>query len=260
MVILKTSLHLNSKTNLQSMTICFDFGNTRLKAAVFADRQLLKVIVLEQDPLEAVKQLVAEYHPENAILSSVIDHDPAIEEYLKTQTHFHKLDHLSKFPVTTPVGKPSSIGADRLALVVAAVDLFPDKNNLVIGLGSAITYNFVNKYHAFMGGGISPGMEMRFKALNAFTAKLPLVQAHWNFPLVGYDTKTNILSGVIIGMAKEIDGTIEAYEEKYENINVLMSGGDAIHFKPYLKKKIFADPDLLFKGLFAISEYNLGKH
>ncbi|HEX4849608.1 MAG TPA: type III pantothenate kinase, partial [Puia sp.] len=149
-----------------------------------------------------------------------------------------------------------SIGADRLALSVAAVDLFPGKNNLVIGLGSAITYNFINKYNEFMGGGISPGMEMRFKSLQTFTAKLPLVKADWNFPVVGYDTRTNILSGVILGMAKEIDGMIDAYEERYENFNVLLSGGDTMYFTHFLKKKIFADPDLIFKGLLAISQFN----
>jgi type III pantothenate kinase len=97
---------------------------------------------------------------------------------------------------------------------------------------------------------------MRFKSLQAFTAKLPLVKADWNFPLAGYDTRTNILSGVILGMAKEVDGIIEAYEEKYDNFNVLLSGGDAVYFSRHLKKKIFADPYLIYKGLYAISEYN----
>jgi type III pantothenate kinase len=179
-----------------------------------------------------------------------------MEELLRSATHFHRLGHLSRLPVTTPVGKPETIGADRLALVVAAVTLFPGKNNLVIGLGSAITYNYVNKYAEFIGGGISPGMEMRFKSLNVFTAKLPLVKADWNFPLAGYDTRTNILSGVILGMAKEIDGMIEAYEEKYDNFNVLLSGGDSAYFSRHLKKKIFADPYLIYKGLYAISEIN----
>ncbi|MHA4811938.1 type III pantothenate kinase, partial [Flavitalea flava] len=165
-------------------------------------------------------------------------------------------DHLSKIPFTTPVGKPETIGADRLALVTAAVDLFPGRNNLVVGLGTAITYNFVNKYSEFIGGGISPGMEMRFKSLQTFTAKLPLVKADWNFPLAGYDTRTNILSGVILGIAKEIDGIIEAYEEKYANFNVLLSGGDTSYFTRLLKKKIFADPYLIYKGLYAISQFN----
>jgi type III pantothenate kinase len=237
-------------------TLCFDFGNTRMKCAVFSGNEFYKEHVLENDRDETIRDLLRQYHPEKSILSSVILHNPGIEEILKAETHFHKLDHHSKLPVTTPVGKPDTIGADRLALVVAAVQLFPDKNNLVIGMGSAITYNFVNKYHAFIGGSISPGMEMRFKSLHAFTAKLPLVQPDWNFPLAGYDTRTNILSGVILGAAKEIEGVIEAYEEKYDNFNVLLSGGDASYFTRHLKKKIFADPYLIYKGLYAISECN----
>ena len=237
-------------------TLCFDFGNTRKKCAVFVDGNFTKELVLEDDGQETIGQLIAAWRPDRSILSSVIEHDPEMEELLKKSTHFHRLGHLSRLPVTTPVGKPETIGADRLALVAAAVTLFPGKNNLVVGLGSAVTYNYVNKYAEFIGGGISPGMEMRFKSLNAFTAKLPLVKADWNFPLAGYDTRTNILSGVILGMAKEIDGIIEAYEEKYDNFNVLLSGGDAAYFSRHLKKKIFADTFLIYKGLYAISEIN----
>jgi type III pantothenate kinase len=237
-------------------TLCFDFGNTRMKCAVFSDGAFLAEQVLENDSEETIRALLEQYHPDRSILSSVIHHNPGMETLLAATTAFHKLDHHSKVPVTTPVGKPETIGADRLALVVAAVTLFPGKNNLVIGLGSAVTYNYVNKYKEFIGGGISPGMEMRFKSLQAFTAQLPLVKADWNFPLAGYDTRTNILSGVILGMAKEVEGMIEAYEEKYDNFNVLLSGGDAGYFTRHLKKKIFADPHLIYKGLYAISEFN----
>jgi type III pantothenate kinase len=237
-------------------TLCFDFGNTRMKCAVFLDGEFIRERVLADDKEETIRALIDEFHPDSSILSSVIDHNPKLEELLRRETKFHKLDHQSRVPVTTPVGKPETIGADRLALVVAAVTLFPGMNNLVIGLGSAVTYNYVNKYREFIGGGISPGMEMRFRSLQAFTAKLPLVKADWNFPLAGYDTRTNILSGVILGMAKEVDGIIEAYEEKYDNFNVLLSGGDSVYFTRHLKKKIFADPYLIYKGLYAISAFN----
>lgn len=237
-------------------TLCFDFGNTRLKCAIFNNRDLQEVLILENDSDETFKHLIGKYKPAKSILSSVINHNPGLEHLLGTATRFHKLNHLSKLPITTPVGKPSDIGADRLALMSAAVDLFPDHNNLIIGLGSAITYNFVNKYREFLGGGISPGMEMRFKSLNIFTAKLPLVEKDWNLPLIGYDTRTNILSGVILGMAKEIDGMIDAYADRYGNFNVVLTGGDAPYFVYHLKNRIFADPDLIFKGLYAISEHN----
>lgn len=241
---------------MSQTTLCFDFGNTRLKCAVFEADQLKEVLVLENDQDETILNLVNTYKPTRSILSSVVNHNENMELILAQHTHFHKLSHLTKLPVTTPVGKPQDIGADRLAAVSAAVSLFPGKNNLVIVLGTAITYNFVNKYHEFVGGNISPGMELRFKSLQLFTAKLPLVKKDWNFPLFGYDTRTNILSGVILGMAKEIDGIIEAYGEKYGNFNVVLTGGDAPYFVYHLKKKIFADPDLIHKGLFFICEYN----
>jgi type III pantothenate kinase len=99
-------------------------------------------------------------------------------------------------------------------------------------------------------------MELRFKSLNDYTAKLPLVKKDWNFPLVGYDTRTNILSGVILGMAKEIDGMVDAYQERYGNFNVVLTGGDSAYFAGHLKNRIFADPEFLYKGLYALSETN----
>ncbi len=238
------------------ITLCFDFGNTRLKYAVFDNNVLQRVEVLSGNEPAAMEAVLDQYQPGRSILSSVINHNPAVETLLAKRTAFHKLSHLTQLPFTTPVGKPETIGADRLALSAAAVQLFPGKNNLVIALGTCITYNFINKFHAFIGGGISPGMDMRFKSLNTFTALLPVIKEDWNFPLIGYDTRTNILSGVIIGMAKEIDGFIDAYSERYGNFNVLLTGGNCSYFEPHLKNRIFADPDLLFKGLYALSECN----
>lgn len=237
-------------------TLCFDFGNTRLKCAVFVNGQIQQLLVLEDDTLETVSQLVEQYQPSKSILSSVVNHNAAIEELLASNTKFHKLNHTSKLPITTPVGKPETIGADRLALCAAAVHLFPNSHNLTIGLGSCITYNFTNNQHQFLGGSISPGMHMRFRAMHEQTALLPLVKADHNFPLVGYDTKTNLQSGVILGMAKEIDGIIEAYQEKYDHLNVQLTGGDMEFFIPHLKSKIFASADLLYTGLYAICEAN----
>jgi type III pantothenate kinase len=239
-----------------SVTLCFDFGNTRKKAAVFHDAEIKEGITLPDDAIETIQSLIKKYQPGKSILSSVIEHNPAIEELLALNTKFHKLSHLTKVLFTTPVGRPETIGADRLALSAAAIHYYPDKNNFVIGLGTCVTYNFINKYHEFVGGAISPGLEMRLKALNYYTAKLPLVEANSNVPLIGYDTDTNILSGAVLGMAKEIDGFIHSYRERYSNFNVLLTGGDIVYLASHLKSKIFADPDLIFKGLYAISEIN----
>jgi len=237
-------------------TLCFDFGNTRLKIAFFQNAKLAEVLVIENDEITTIGSVLEKFDAQKTILSSVINHNPEIETLLAQKTKFHKLNHLSKLPFTTPVGKPETIGADRLALSAAAVYFFPKQHNLIIGMGSCITYNFINADHEFLGGGISPGMEMRMRSLNQFTAKLPIVKPDGNAPLVGYDTVTNILSGVVLGMAKEIDGFIDVYKEKYGNFNVHLTGGDLVYLAPHLKNQIFADPELIFKGLYAISEVN----
>ncbi len=237
-------------------TLCIDFGNTRLKAAVFHDHSFMEEINIESDSIETISSLLEKYNPVKTILSSVINHNPEIEILLASKTLFHKLSNQSKLNFNIAVSKPDSIGPDRLALIAAACHIYPNKNNLIIGLGSCITYNFVNQQHLFIGGAISPGMDLRFKSMHDYTAKLPLVQSDPNFPFIGYDTKTNLQSGVIFGIASEIDGFIEKYNNKYGNFNVVLTGGDAPYFASQLKNKIFADVYFLFKGLYALSELN----
>lgn len=238
------------------ITICLDFGNTRKKCAVFSDDILIEVIVLENNLEDEIQIILDKHKPSFSILSSVINHSLNVEEILLKKTNFHKLNYQSKLPISTPVGKPETIGADRLAMSCATVNLFSYQHNLVIGLGSCITYNFINKFNEFIGGSISPGMQMRFKAMNDYTNLLPIIKAEHQFPLIGFDTKTNLLSGVLYGLAKEIDGIINLYKEKYNNLNVIITGGDADFFSKHIINKINYEPELIFKGLLSISLLN----
>lgn len=238
-------------------TLCFDFGNSRQKVALFEGEQLLEARMLEDTRVETVDRLLQDWKPNRSILSSVIDHDPALVELLNASTSFHQLNHTTRVNFTTPVGKPESIGADRLALCAAAVHFYPQRNNLIIALGTCITYNFINRDHAFLGGGISAGLSMRLKAMHHQTALLPLIGPKADVPLIGYDTETNMLSGTVLGMALEIDGFLMAYRERYGNFNAVLTGGDLPYLVPHLKSEIFADPDFLFKGLYAIAAHNI---
>ncbi|MFV0604914.1 MAG: type III pantothenate kinase [Niabella sp.] len=239
-----------------AVTICFDFGNTRKKAAVFNNNEIIKTLVLQDDATTTIESLLDNYKPDKSILSSVIEHNADIERILHKRSKFHLLNHTSKLPFTTPVGKPETIGADRLAIAAGGVQFYPGKNLLLIGLGTCVTTNFVNKYRELVGGSISPGLEMRLKSLQYYTAKLPFVTPKTDVPLIAYDTDTNILSGVILGMAYELDGFIAEYNVKFDNFNVVLTGGDIIHLASHMKSRIFADPELIFKGLYAISEVN----
>ena len=195
-------------------TLCIDFGNTRLKAAYFTGDIFREEVNIENDSVETISSLTEKYNPVKTILSSVINHNPEIEILLASKTRFYKLSNQGKLNFNIAMSKPDSIGADRLALIAAACHIYPNKNNLIIGLGSCITYNFVNQQHQFLGGAISPGMDMRFRSMHEYTAQLPLVESDWNFPFIGYDTKTNLQSGVITGITNEIEGFVEKYNEK----------------------------------------------
>ena len=241
---------------MDNTTICFDFGNTRLKYGVFTHGELIYQGILESGTAPAVESVLQKFQPTRTLLASVVNHDAEIERLMKNHSQFLLVGTAIKVPFNVPVAKPETIGADRLAIASYATTWFPHQNNLVIALGSCITYNFINKYHTFLGGSISPGMEMRFKSMHQYTAKLPLVKPDWNYPLIGYDTRTNMLSGVMDGMAAEMNGIIENYEKKLAKFNVLLTGGDSGDFARLIKYKIFADPALILKGLYAISEYN----
>ena len=243
-----------------SLNLCIDWGNTNIKAALFADDKLQKQVQFSAETaLERLTDLLESHKPEKAILCTVVDHSAELAQVLKAAIpHTLILTGHTNVPINNAYLSADTLGPDRLALVNAAHFAYPDKNNLVISLGTCITYNLVQKTKTFRGGAISPGLQMRLKAMNTFTSKLPQITTLEDEPLLlGYDTDTCLQSGVVNGMAAEIDGMIRAYEERYPDFNAILTGGDAPYFVAKLKSKIFADPDLLLKGLNLILNHNV---
>jgi type III pantothenate kinase len=148
---------------------------------------------------------------------------------------------------------------DRLASAIGANHRFPKRNILVIDAGTAITVDFISSEEKYLGGNIIPGMAMRFKGLHEYTNRLPLVKAKNEFPLLGNSTETAILAGVINGIIFELEGYIRLLENKYPELIVMMTGGDADFFAKHLKNNIFVDLNLIFAGLNRIIEYNEDK-
>lgn len=237
---------------------CLDLGNSRLKCGIMQEGELQQELFFaETAVLEQVRTALDRYRPMAAILSSVIDHPPALETLLAERTAFIKLTYNTPLPVTLAYEKPETLGVDRMALAAGARSLFPGRHSLIIGTGSAITYNFLHKSGQFLGGGISPGIAMRFNALHTFTDKLPLVAPSTQYAFVGYNTRQSILSGVQEGALAEVEGMIAAYSRRYRNFNVLLTGGNLDFFASRLKSKIFASPYLMYKGLNSIVELNV---
>lgn len=242
----------------EHMNLCLDFGNTVCKAAIFEKDQLVdRFSFPAQQALQAVEDIIATYAPTKAILSSVIHHDTAINTLLTDKcSYFHVLNEHSALPIVNAYASPGTLGMDRVALAVAAQQQYPNRNCLVISIGTAITYNFVTHNKFFRGGAISPGLRLRFESLNTQTDKLPLIEEIGYVQLLGYDTESSIKSGVINGIAGELNYFIEEYEQTYENLAVIITGGNLSFFENKIKKQIFADPKFLFKGLNLILNYN----
>jgi len=242
------------------MDLIIDIGNSRIKVASF-DNGIIqsKNYCSDNELLGLLDNLFSsEKNVEKVLVSSVKEFDLELDNYLNSQCKksYYLSNHLS-IPIEIAYKSPQSLGADRIALAVGASKLHPNQNVLVIDAGTCVTYDFVSAEGLYLGGGISPGLHMRFKALNEFTGRLPLVDVKENADLIGVDTESSIRSGVVNGMLKELDGIIEAYQKRYPSLKVLLTGGDCNFFDKKLKNSIFADADLLLKGMHYILEHHV---
>lgn len=237
------------------MNLAIDIGNTHTKFGLFTQNQPGEVHSGE----EALAAVLQQHKVSHAILSKTGKNE-AVEQLL--QQHNVPTLILSqqlKLPVSLQYKTPQTLGADRIAGSVAAYYLYPGQNVLKIDFGTCITYDLVTASGEYMGGAISPGMMMRFKALNNYTAKLPLIDPKQfeTYPLTGTDTATSILSGVVNGIKHEVEGIIKEYDERLGNLQVVATGGDSALFVTLLKCEIFAHPYLVLEGLNRILNYNL---
>ncbi len=240
------------------MHIIIDAGNTRIKVAQFQNQSCLQVDQFEeQSAFENFLKNFSEDHP--CISSNVGPWDLSV-----AKSHFklyYELSPALALPMPILYNSPETLGNDRRALAVAAYHSFPKQHCLVLDLGTALTADFVDRDGNYHGGAISPGLKMRFKALNRFTASLPLIDwSGLNFPhLIGDSTENSILSGVVRGYAAEISAWIGQYEEQFGVINTVITGGDASLLLRWLKNDIFAPSNFLLNGLDYILEYHLNQ-
>ena len=244
-----------------SVNLCIDWGNTTVKAAIFQDKRLTEIEHFsDADAVSRVAAMIATHNPSKGILCSVVEDkataglEKLCAEKLKS---YIKLDSNTRLPIMNAYTNPESLGADRLALAVGAWAVYPEMNTLVVNMGTCVTYNFTQKNRTFRGGAISPGLHMRLRAMEEFTDKLPYVRVDGELLLIGYDTATCMRSGAVYGTAKEVDGFVNEYASQYPDFNAILTGGDAAFFADKLKSKIFADPELLFRGLNLILNYNV---
>ena len=239
------------------MNLIIDIGNTIAKLAVFDGKTLKEVFLTPNNSLDSLPGICAKYQLKRGILASVITLNSVIKKQLeKLDFDVLMFNDKTPVPIKNLYKTPETLGADRLAAVIAANEAFPGRNILVIDAGTALTYELIDSEGNYLGGNISPGMQMRFKALNAFTDKLPFVSEKGPVPNIGNTTDTAIRSGVMKGIELEISGYINLLKNNYPDLLVFLTGGDEFSFDTNLKSIIFADRFLVLKGLNRILNYN----
>ena len=240
------------------INLVIDIGNSRTKIALFNQCDLMFSVPLDRFTTDHI-QLLKDEHPQlkKAILSTVRPKDAEMTQFLNRNFElFMELDHRTQVPITNLYETPETLGKDRLAAAIGANELFPNQNLLIIDAGTAITYDIVTAQNEFLGGNISPGLEMRFKALHHFTGKLPLVKSSTNFQRIGKNTNDAILAGVQSGILYEVEQNIDYFSQKFTDLQVVMTGGDANFFDTNLKYPIFVHVNLTLIGLNRILEHN----
>lgn len=242
--------------------LVIDIGNTLTKIAVFGQDELVHTAHYSTIEGKILLDLIDQYQVNKAIISSVKKETESWRNELENKIDLKYFNAGMTAGVHNQYKTPQTLGLDRLAAVIGAKQLYPGKGSLVIDAGTAITYDWVDAEGNYFGGSISPGLIMRYKALNYYTGALPLIDADDRFnDFYGNDTASAIRSGVQNGIKYEVIGFIEGYQKNHPELNIILTGGDSIFFDTLLKNSIFApyiknEPYLVLKGLNAAIQNN----
>ena len=240
------------------MVLVIDFGNTQIKTAVFEQDNLLDKQIISYDNWQSRFKIILDLFPkiDNIVAASVKNSD--YSDFLDDQTSikYTLIGHDSKFPFTNLYTTPQTLGIDRMVLAAGAVFQFPNKNRLVIDLGTCITYDFIDSTNCYLGGAISPGIRLRYESLHNYTSKLPLLTFEIPERVIGNSTHQAIHSGIINGIVYEIEGFSNSYFKDNDNFIIILTGGDSIFLANQLKNTIFANSNFLLESLNQTFQYN----
>ena len=242
------------------MNLVLDIGNSRVKCAVFEKNKRIGKAIWESLSLEVLKEKCAAFDIKNVIVSASGIEPEVVKKYLDAHFNVVRLTHDTTIPIKNNYRTPETLGKDRLAGVVAAHFLYPDKACLVVDAGSALTFNFLDEGACFQGGCITAGLKMRYKALNYFTARLPLLDFDGNTTneFIGRDTISGLTIGVQKGFVHEVKGWIKQYEKQYPALQAVFTGGDGAFLYENIEiKNKFYERDLVLIGLNRILNWTM---
>jgi type III pantothenate kinase len=241
------------------MILTIDVGNTRIKGAVFENDTFLEQFLFEPNALQnAIENILIKYpNTSHLIVASVGKLGKESFLSFETKVAVHFVSHADDFPFLNAYATPHTLGIDRMVLATGATLRYPNLNRLVIDAGTCVTYDFVSQDDVYLGGAISPGLRLRYQSLHNYTAALPLLESECPDYFIGNSTANSIHSGVVNGLAHEIDGFIEEYRTRYPNFIIILTGGDAEFLAKRLKNTIFANSNFLLESLNQTFQYKI---
>ena len=239
------------------MLLAIDLGNTFVKYAVFEDVELIvKEVCLHENAENIFLELLKNFPKiSNCIYSGVGKAEEVLINLWKSKLNCTIITSETSIPFVNLYETPKTLGIDRLVLASGAALMHQNQNVLIIDAGTCITYDLVNENNEYLGGAISAGIKMRYKALNEFTAKLPKLDKVDKVFEIGKNTQQSIHFGVINGVIYEIEGFISKFSVKNTNLKIILTGGDTNFLANRLKSTIFADENFLLKSLQQLYSY-----
>ena len=239
------------------LNLTIDQGNSSAKIAIWEGGNLVEQETMKELTRQHLVKMVGRFHPERALCCSVTGNGRRMAQWLVTQgVDAREVNFEMPLPLVIDYATPQTLGEDRIAAAVGAWSLFPGEASLVVDMGTAVTYDVVSADGHFRGGNIAPGIGMRLRSLNSFTARLPQVGGYGETPLIGFDTATAMRAGAVRGVVAEI-----AYYRSMlpEHSQVVLTGGWAHHVSKFLDFAVTVEKCLVTKGLLSILLYNENK-
>ena len=238
--------------------LIIDIGNTFVKLAVFKQDLLIQKVAFSQQQEMPIFDWITNQSVQNIIISDVTRakaqswiqglNPSGVVVWLNEHTHL---------PITNGYHTPATLGRDRLAAVTGAHAQFPKSHCLVVDAGTCITYDFIDRDGHYWGGSITPGLNMRFRAMHEYTGQLPMVNLKRTPEWIGQSTEMALQTGVQQGVIHEINGFFDVYSKYWRHVKLILTGGDAVFLAEKLKKEIFVNQNLVLEGLNQILKHHV---
>ena len=240
------------------MNLVIDIGNSKVKFFLFENNKTIHKEICDHPDFRKKLDSISDRNSiKNVITSSVSNnHDQYIIESLNNSKYICLSNDNLLIPFINNYKTKNSLGQDRIALVSSAIYNYPNQDNLIIDLGTCITYDFVDSNKIYHGGAISPGIQLRYSSLNTQTSNLPLLEFEETENLIGSTTNESIHSGIYNGVIAEVNNYIDILKKEHPKLNVIIVGGFSKFLLNRIKNAIFADQDFLAQGLNYIINYN----